>query len=421
MATWRTEDAALGGQLLARLNKDRRVDSAGKATFEVSHFSLDLPWSILADLLILDERIPELERQRIVRDAVFAVAARAPLTAKNFLAGVSKLEGGYLDQPLTRYIVLGQVSIAEADDLHGARTAAAHISFPRTVPEVMAKAWSENAERLASYLHSPRPNGYRWFRVSTRERSLVAALDTALRDMRLLVGMWNLSLNYLAGSRISMSVRRPVNGILLSPIYTVCNPADLANAEGWYEPDYVGPVSALRLLTKSSTMNKWTDTWRRSLRRIPYRSSVETWIRSYNSALDDAMFDTSYLLLWKALEAMTCTTYDSHNVTVRRASALFYDREYHRALLSHLGEFRNRLVHAGDDMSASESKLYSLKGYVESVLLFHVMNGSDFATLSEAVEYLDLPSSSEELKRRLRLLQKAARMRAPKKDQASNP
>jgi hypothetical protein len=60
MATWRRDDAVLGGQLLARLNKDRRVDSTGKATFEVSHFSLDLPWSILTDLLILDERIPEL-------------------------------------------------------------------------------------------------------------------------------------------------------------------------------------------------------------------------------------------------------------------------------------------------------------------------------------------------------------------------
>lgn len=411
MVTWRKEDAALGRALLDQLNALRSVDPSGRVSFTFSTFPLESPSGMLSDLLVWNDDVPSDIRQGLARESVFRAAALGPLTSDGYLRAVSQSQANYLAKPLTRYAVTGQVSVSDTETLRGAHIAACHISFPGAVSKATRHQWDKKTEWLTDGLHAPPPSSYRWVRASTRERSMEGALARAQGDITLLFGLWNFALNY-GSLRMTMGPRRPVNEIVLGPFYLVQAATAPQVSEAWYEPDYVGAISPTRLGKKADRMTRWTRALRRALLRSSYRATVESWIRSYNGALDNPVFNTSYLLLWRALEAMTCTTNDPAKVTVRRASAVFAERDYHSNVLRHLGDFRNRIVHAGADMEAGETRLYGLKKYVETLLAFQVMNSSEFSSPQEAAEFLDLPASEDEIRRRLRLLRRAARYRA---------
>ena len=147
------------------------------------------------------------------------------------------------------------------------------------------------------------------------------------------------------------------------------------------------------------------------LRRLPYAAHFRDCVRYYGRALGEADWATSYILLWQALEAATGTSKMKYDATIRRASFMFDDVEYHKQVLDILKTCRNEIVHAQNDPTSLESRLYLLKRYVESALRFHLAHAGDFHSLEEAGHFLDLPSNTAVLNRRLRLLEKAATFR----------
>jgi hypothetical protein len=267
-------------------------------------------------------------------------------------------------------------------------------------------------KRAVHSLHGELPKYYRWARVSTRQRCSASATDAALEGLQLLLGLWNMALNYGTAMRFSTGRREPVNEIGLGPIHTIHRPSGVVDGNlWWYSPDYAAPLKVKRLGDKADRVSSFAAEARRRMARVAYRDVLEDWVRTYDGALDERDFTKSFILLWRALEESTHTGVAPYTVTVNRASSLYSDREYHKDVLEHLRLFRNRLVHSGGESESLESNLYRLKGYVEQMLLFHIFQGNGFASLDEATDFLDLPASDAELSQRLALLQKAVRMR----------
>jgi len=58
-------------------------------------------------------------------------------------------------------------------------------------------------------------------------------------------------------------------------------------------------------------------------------------------------------------------------------------RDFHRQILEHLRDFRNKAVHAGETNAEMEVLLYQLRRYVEQLIFFHLNNRFHFASFKE--------------------------------------
>ena len=105
--------------------------------------------------------------------------------------------------------------------------------------------------------------------------------------------------------------------------------------------------------------------------------------------------------------------------TAATSAFIATDSEAVVAVLNHLRESRNALVHSSDDSSNIESKLFLLKRYVETAIIFHAASAGRFSDLGEVTEFLDLPLEESQIRERLRLLEKASRFRH--EEQESSP
>jgi len=399
-------------RLLRKVDDLKEIDPAtGKVSFK--GFGFDEARVLLEDLLELNPCIPKDETGGMVARALFTAAGSGQLTSDALLEEVTRAEQAYLSRRPQRYVLLTQVSVPGSFDLPRCRIGRVTINFPLDVPRRFTRERDKQMEPAGYNLFAAPPTDYRWVRASITDKSAYAAGDGALDALQLLLGLWNLGINMSTGMRWSTGPRQPVNSIALGPIHTLHLPSGTLHGDSWwYEPDYVAPLKMSGLHRKRHRMLEFAVAARDSLRRSPYESRIQEWIRSYSKALDERDWSSSFVRLWRTLEAATNTApQDRHEVTVRRAAFLFQDSDYHEAVLHHLRQSRNTMVHSSDELSHMESRLFLLKRYVESVLLFHIWESRDFESVSHATQYLDLPTDPKTLKRRISLLERAHRIR----------
>lgn len=404
----------LAARLLSEMNTIKNVETAtGKVSFR-GGFGFQSAESLLDDLLVLNPAVPDTESPTITWQALVGAAREGDITTKSFLKQAGRLESEYLSRVPKRYVLITEVSLNSSDSVPGASFDGLRITFPQRIPGTFAKARSAILREAGHSLHAQPPNNYRWVRVGVSEKSDAAAADLALKGLHLLVGLWNLWLNMGTGIRQTFKgPRKPVNVIALGPVHTVHRPSGaLERQVWWYEPNYLAALPVKSLGANADRLTRFAGTTRQRLQRLPYRRKVEDYIRFYGRALDERDWSTSFIRLWQALEAATNTVNETYKVTVRRAAFIYRDHSYHTEVLDHLREYRNRLVHADGESKTIESKLYLLKMYVEDIIMFHVENGRGFSSLAEVSEFLDLPASSSEVTRRLRLLETARRLRS---------
>jgi hypothetical protein len=82
-----------------------------------------------------------------------------------------------------------------------------------------------------------------------------------------------------------------------------------------------------------------------------------------------------------------------------------------------LRERRNGIVH--DDAGSDQilTLVHELKGYVESLIHFHLAHRGSFATLPDVAQFLDLPPDLDKLKELQQLYRRAARFRQPRPEE----
>jgi hypothetical protein len=78
-----------------------------------------------------------------------------------------------------------------------------------------------------------------------------------------------------------------------------------------------------------------------------------------------------------------------------------------KQMLRHLKDYGNRFVHESAENTAIETCIYQLKNYIEELLSFHLNHS--FRSLSEACEFLDLPSDRDILNKQIQSRRDAKR------------
>ena len=101
--------------------------------------------------------------------------------------------------------------------------------------------------------------------------------------------------------------------------------------------------------------------------------------------------------LGSVLELLTNTEYSSYEVTVRRASNIFEDRDYQFQVLQYLRKCRNDFVNHDASDSGVETNLYQLKNVVEALIKFHLGNNFGFSSIQEVGTFLSLPRENQAL------------------------
>jgi hypothetical protein len=229
------------------------------------------------------------------------------------------------------------------------------------------------------------------------------AVEKMLDAIDLLRGIWNLHIN--DSMVLSFGGRKkPINQITLGALHTLHDKnGEKVDSLFWYEPEHCKDNKKVDFSNNSYKTLEFTKNVRKALRKNSYGKDVESAIIRYVRALDSQDYNAVFLKLWSILEGLTHTLKDSYDKTIRRAVFPYADREYHRQVLEHLRQYRNRSVHLGSGENDIDVHVYQLKSYVEQLLRFHISNHFKFESMEDAAKLMDLQPDKETLKKQIEL------------------
>lgn len=387
-----------------RLESRRIINDDGSVAFGLDLLMHSDDTLLLQSMLKLSAWIPDLEKSRIVRQATFKAGEKGAITADSLLKACNDLERQYLRQPPKRYQIVASISINTSCRLKRYVISGCAIRFTSRLSKAFYTAHEKILYEARYSLIGAPPKHYTYSKIGVSAKSVADAANQALDGIDLLRGIWNLYFNR-GGWRHSSGKRKPVNCIVLGPVHSLhLNTGALATDSWWYQPEYTGPIDPFSPKNKQGSMYTFTENVRNCLKKSKYADKLQSALIRYVRALDLTDWEDSFLRLWGTLEQLTNTVDGNHTVTVRRASIMWEDRKYHRQILNHLREYRNRSVHQGSESHDIEGLVYQVKRYVELTLEFHLGSYASFHSMGHAAEFMDLPDDKKSLDRRLATL-----------------
>ena len=358
--------------------------------------------------------IPEGEKRRIVTQAIFNAGAKGGITPDTLLVEIRELEILFWKQAVSRFVLCTSLSIDRFSDLRLRKLDRIHIKFLHRLPKSFEKG-VERIREISEYsLSAQPPDDYIQVLISVDARSPVDAAAQAFEAIDLLRGIWNFGINRRHINRNSYGDRKPVNEIVMGPLHSLHLPdGKLATEMWWYDPEYQKPVKPLSLRDDRDKLrlDKIEQSGRTILKKHNYRNVIESGIKEYCRALDHRNWSNAFLKLWSVLELLTHTEKENYGVTIRRASFVWTDAEYHREVLNHLRHLRNSFVHENKSTDDVETYMYQLKLYVEALINFHLGRGLSFSSISESAEFMDLPIEQKVLRKKMALFDDALKFR----------
>jgi hypothetical protein len=108
---------------------------------------------------------------------------------------------------------------------------------------------------------------------------------------------------------------------------------------------------------------------------------------------------STFVRLWGLLEALTATHH--HKEVIARVLPMVKDehKDFHRQILKHLNQYRNRTVHAGHETRAVDSLLQQLRFCTEKLIEFHLSAVPAFMSIDDAVDFLDTATEMDVMRR----------------------
>lgn len=402
-------------EIADRIDKAKSVSKDGKISFEgFKHYDYTV---VLNSMVITDETIPELEKNRIVNQATFKAAAKGKIDSQRLLAEINRLESEYLKRPEKKFKLVTSISVERLCKLKTKKINDCTINFKSSLSAPYLEAISEIFDSACHSIIGDVPTNYKSVIITVNAKSDAEAVNKALDSVDLVRGIWNFYENRKYGIRISSGKRKPVNKFILGPLHTLHEPdGKLATKTWWYNPEYVYQIDPSNPSKDLEKLYKFENIIRKLLAKNNYSKEIVSAILRYTRALDLTNWEDAFLRLWSILEYLTATgPNDSYSITIRRAAFLYRGDEYARQVLTHLKDYRNRTVHAESENHEIQAYMYQLKRFVESLLEFHLGNKFGSNSLKEVSTILDLPCNRNELCKKREALSKAEKFFGYKK------
>ena len=181
----------------------------------------------------------------------------------------------------------------------------------------------------------------------------------------------------------------------------------------WYELDYKERASLSASDVKRKKAARFFNHVYKRIELHKDRHIIKDAIIRYVRAFDGSDKNFALQKTWSALESLMAPSENNTDLVVRRCSFMFRDRDYHHQVLEHLKDYRNRSVHTGRSIENPNDYCYQVQKYFRQAIIFHAANSTDFSSLREANEFLDLPDSIKDLERKKMLIEKAIKFLTP--------
>jgi len=392
-------------QVIKKLENTRKIEN-GRVKFE--GWEYDAYSTLIYSMLDFSSDIPEFDARQIVSKAIFISGTKGPITHNNLLTEICKLERDYQSSPIERYVLASSISMQQFLKIPRINFSNSLIIFEHSLPKRFSQESNTIITHAEQTLFASLPKDYLKVRAHVSAKSIHHAADQALEILDLTRGVWNWFLNEGHSFRMSFGGKpKPVNKIILGPLHTLHKPNGVLAAidNCWYEPSYLGAIQPfspnhdeLEVIIKS------LDHVKKVLKNHNYPQFIKSAIIRYTRALDERDWTTSFIKLWSILELLTDTARSNYEVTIRRTSFLYKDRDYHHQVLKHLRDYRNSSIHFDKGNNKMETYLYQIKNYVESLLVFHLNNRYNFRTIEQSAEFLDISHEEKTLQNQIEKL-----------------
>jgi len=395
------KNGAHPSMVVEKIQEIKEIGGDGKVRFK--GFIHEEYRSILFAITEFPDDLPEIEKRRIISQGLFSAAGKGTLTKNTLISEFNQLLSLYYRKKQKRFALYTSLSVMnlnnEVREYFG-RDQLIIDNKPHPKFQTESRKITDRAVRM---MFAEIPKFYKRVRVHVTARTESEAADLALNHLDLIRGIWNLRLNFAQPMRLSFGGKtKPVNRIITGPIHTLHYPNGKIAAEDrwWYEPTFLEGIKRLDFDKHHDDLISFTKSVRDNLEESPYSEELKDALRRYCRALDERNLNNAFLRLWSVLELLTATGNQRYDVTIKRASYIFEEREYYRHLLDQLREYRNSTVHDDAQTQEIETYLYQLKNFVDELFRFHLFNNFGFETIEDAGTFLSLPIDSDALKKR---------------------
>ncbi len=394
--------------ILSRMEPTRKITPEGLGVFENRHVNFDI--LALTSAIKFPRGISSHQQQLLTSSGVFEAASHGLLDSDSVIMAIQKATLKFLKQRPKNFVIASSISLKHFDLIRARTFENTQLRFYKDFPREIR--FDDNVNLAADHGIQLIPNDYCRVVVSVFAREIHEAMESAIRSIDYFRGLWNFALNWNSGIKYSSGRTKPINPIVIGPMHTVHQPSGKpAESSYWYEQGFPHVVPPPVDLSKDWKRVKDRETYARV--RIENKSNrryVSDFLIEYARAMDSSDLNSAYVSLWRLLERLTATGENAnYDVTVRRASFLWKDRPYQKQFLNYLRQFRNRVIHAGEQDQAVQDAIQPLRFYVETMLRFYVVNPFRLRNLDEFSHFFDQSNSIQDLSRDIRIRKYALR------------
>lgn len=386
------------------LKKFEEIRIANEDTVSFTGFEYQHYITVLKSMINIDDDIPLETAQGLITNGFHNAAKNKELTSSRVLAEINKAINVHIAKPLKKLRLVTTLNIHSNNVLPRVQINDCYFNFYNHLPKKYSQARNEVIKDVSSWLID-KDDPFSCFVVAlvyarTENEAAIKILDA----LDLLRGIWNLNLNkgivFSGGGS-----KKPINQITTGALHTLHNDnGTKASTLYWYDPEHFKNHVKVNLSKNAYEILSLTKAIRKILATSHYRCDIETAIIRYVRALDSQDYNASFLKLWSVLEYLTDTLRDSYDKTIKRTSFHHIESAYHKQVLEHLRQYRNHSVHTGSSQHDIDVHVYQLKGYIERLLRFHLVNQFKFIDLAEAGRFMDLPPDINALKEKISFL-----------------
>ncbi|WP_199506777.1 MULTISPECIES: hypothetical protein [unclassified Psychrobacter] len=250
---------------------------------------------------------------------------------------------------------------------------------------------SENRDNIET-----ESDGYTKVVVELEAKSETIAANKAVKALDILRGFFCIQCNSF--SEIIGNESESINKIRLGEFHTLHNASgEVFEQSFWYDPSYSKAKVYLFRDEKNVVKNIRSIINIFSKFNKNYRNIMSDSILRFVRAFDEKNQNIAILRAWGALEALAAPNESNFDSVTTRCAFIFEDYEYHRQILEHLREYRNRNVHAGQESAIAKTYSFQVQRYFRELFLFHIRRQGDFESIEEANRFLDLPADKDKI------------------------
>ena len=396
---------------IEELEKTRRYQE-GRVTFDASFMGLRLVEQILYSYLEYNPQIPELVMKGIISSAIFNIA-KHKITLSGLLQEITKHENKYLSLPIQKFYLITTLSIDRYSKIPLIRMNDVTFTFKSTLSHQFQNSRNKLQDRVQRLYVTKIPENYLYVQGSTHSRTPEEAFEKIFTELSYLRFFWNFYYLRKKGFTFHFGgsdILKPLNLIIPGPFHTVHDEKGKIEEDiFYYNEKFLWPISATSILNDYDELWKFHRKYVKKFSKHLYRDEIKKGLLMYVNALDEYQIGNAFIKLWSVIEYWTGSW--NKDDSIQRLCFLFKDASYNKQILTHLKEYRNRIIH-GDYYNQDEKDfLFQLLYYVNSILSFHIWNKYGFKTIEDTYEFLSIPSDEVEILMKIDLYKKASNFR----------